>query len=295
MDFINLLDGAMGSELISRGERLPEFVWSAEVNLTNPELVYQIHKDYIDAGANYITTNTFRSTPRAYRKTKLSSNKANNKAHKSLCSAIKVANSAAADDKCKVLGSIAPLEDCYSPDLFPGNLQAYKEFLQIANWMVQEKIDGFILETMNSIDETRTCLEAISVMNKPIWVSYYLSDPEHICSGEPLQDAINMIELYPVECILINCNPLQCTYDAVNNIVDNWSGKWGIYPNLGKGHPSPDGIIEYVHSNSELLTVIHKAISFGTSVIGGCCGSSPEHISLISNKISAIDDEDKNG
>ena len=45
MDFINLLDGAMGSELISRGERLPAFVWSAEVNLTNPELVYQIHKD----------------------------------------------------------------------------------------------------------------------------------------------------------------------------------------------------------------------------------------------------------
>ena len=62
----------MGSELIKRGEDLPPHLWSADSNLKNPELVYQIHKDYIDAGSSYITTNTFRTTPRAYGKTKLS-------------------------------------------------------------------------------------------------------------------------------------------------------------------------------------------------------------------------------
>ena len=56
----------MGSELIKRGEDLPNHLWSAYSNLKTPKLVYQIHKDYIDAGSTYITTNTFRTTPRAY-------------------------------------------------------------------------------------------------------------------------------------------------------------------------------------------------------------------------------------
>ena len=65
----NILDGAMGSELIKRGFRLPDHIWSAEINRTNPDIVRQIHKEYIIAGADFITTNTFRTTPRAYRKT----------------------------------------------------------------------------------------------------------------------------------------------------------------------------------------------------------------------------------
>ena len=85
---IKLLDGAMGSELIHRGETLPNHIWSADCNLTNPELVYQIHKDYISAGANLITTNTFRTTPRAYKKTGLSKLDSINMAHKSLKKAV---------------------------------------------------------------------------------------------------------------------------------------------------------------------------------------------------------------
>ena len=63
-----LLDGAMGSELMRRGLTLPEHIWSADANITNPDLVQQIHKEYVDAGADYITCNTFRTTPRAYKK-----------------------------------------------------------------------------------------------------------------------------------------------------------------------------------------------------------------------------------
>ena len=61
-----ILDGAMGSELIHRGLELPEHIWSADANLSHPELVLEIHREYVEAGADYITANTFRTTPRAY-------------------------------------------------------------------------------------------------------------------------------------------------------------------------------------------------------------------------------------
>ena len=72
MNSVEILDGAMGSEFIRRGISLPKHIWSAQLNIDAQENVYQIHKEYVDAGATYLTTNTFRSTPRSYLKTGLS-------------------------------------------------------------------------------------------------------------------------------------------------------------------------------------------------------------------------------
>ena len=69
-----ILDGAMGTELIKRGLTLPKHIWSADANIHHPKLVQLIHKEYIDAGADYITTNTFRTTPRAYAKARITGN-----------------------------------------------------------------------------------------------------------------------------------------------------------------------------------------------------------------------------
>ena len=126
MTKLSLLDGAIGSELILRGETLPPHIWSAEVNLSNPDLLLNIYKEYINAGSNYITTNTFRTTTRAYKKTGLSTIQANEIAKKSMHSAISIAKRSA-NKSIKILGSIAPLEDCYSPQLFPGVENAKNE------------------------------------------------------------------------------------------------------------------------------------------------------------------------
>ena len=169
MHKIKLLDGAMGTELIKHGELLPQSIWSASTNLTNPDLVYKIHKNHIKAGASYITTNTFRSTPRAFKKIGLSMNDANKKSKKSFDSAIQSAKKASkSNKKIHILGSIAPLEDCYLPSLFPGVKTALKEFEEIGQWINNENLYGFLLETMNSIIETEICLKAISKFKIPI-------------------------------------------------------------------------------------------------------------------------------
>jgi len=284
MTDLKLLDGAMGSEFIRRGEILPPHTWSADVNLTNPDLLYGIHQEYVTAGVDYLTTNTFRTTPRAFQKTGLSYKESYSTAKISMHNAVQMARKAS-NDSIKILGSIAPLEDCYSPDLFPGADLATKEFSVITEWLADERIDIFLLETMNNILETKTCLDVVEKYKLPIWVSFNLLDSDHIQSGELLKDAIKMVNKFSVDCILLNCNPLNRTFGALETLARHCSGKWGIYPNLGVGEPSPDGIIKDYHSDAEFIDLTKNAVKLGATVVGGCCGSNPQHIELLKNLI----------
>ena len=287
MKKFSLLDSAMGSELIHRGETLPDNVWSAYANLHNPEQVYKVHLDNIEAGSQIITANTFRTTSRAYAKTGLSSRLAEQKAQESLSSAIHLAHKAA-NKNAIVLGSIAPLEDCYIPELFPGYEIAFNEFSQLGRWMKVADVDGIILETMNSISETRAAMDALSPFDLPIYISYYLVDAQHLGSGESLNDAIYLLRDYSVQAVLMNCSPVNIMSVAVDNLVSIWTGVWGIYPNLGKGKPAPGGVIKEFFHDDELISLMGKALDNGAEIIGGCCGSSPRHIALMKNEFSNI-------
>jgi len=275
-----ILDGAMGSELIKRGLSLPNHIWSAGANTHHPNMVQKIHRQYVDAGADYIITNTFRTTPRAYQKTGLNRNKACQMAETSLMRAVEHAKNASNLDT-KIIGAIAPLEDCYKPELFPGRDAALSEFAQLGHWMAQTKVDILILETMNSMAETEAGLCALKDIDLPLWVSFVLKDENHLLSGDRLIDALNMLNSFQIKVVLLNCSPIGRTKIAVDNIVDNWGGSWGIYPNLGIGEPSPDGCIIEHEPMEKYLSLVEYALNVGALVVGGCCGSSPEHIAEI--------------
>ena len=280
MASFKILDGAIGSELIRRGLTLPEYIWSADANMNYPELVLQIHGEYVAAGADYITTNTFRTTPRAYLKTGINSKKASQMAKNSLVRAVELAKKTALPGT-KIIGSIAPLEDCYRPDLFPGRDIAISEFSQLGRWMDDARVDILLLETMNSITETEAGICALKDTDQPIWVSFVLKDKNHLLSGDRLADALYMLNSFQIEMVLLNCNSLVRTKRAVDYIVDNTIGSWGIYPNLGRGEPSSDGCIAKCAPMEKYLSLIEYALNSGASVVGACCGSSPEHIAEI--------------
>ena len=284
MPSIKILDGGMGTEIIGQNIKLPNFIWSAHTNIFNPLLIYNIHKKYIDAGADYITTNTFRTTSRAYLKTGLSTNEAKDQALKSLSSALKMAHRARGNTKVKILGSIAPLEDCYSPKNYPGNKDAEIEISEISKWLFEREIDIFILETMNNLQEILSCLKVISKYNIPVWLSLNLSDKQHILSGEKISKIIESISKYNVDKLLLNCNSINQTSLAMPLISKHWSGEWGIYPNLGTGKPSSDGVIKKFSSYRDFLEICIKAVSMGATLLGGCCGSNENHIQLLSEK-----------
>ena len=289
MSTFKILDGAMGSELIRWGMELPEHIWSAAANLTNPELVLKIHREYVDAGADYITANTFRTTPRAFGKldslvagfVEVNKKDAVLNSRNSLFTAVELAKEAARNS-VKVLGSIASLEDCYSPELFPGKNTAITEFRQLGGWLSDAGVDILLLETMNSIAEAEAGLIALQSFELPIWVSFVMKDDEHLLSGDLLLDALTLLQDHSVNTVLLNCNPLQRTEKVMILLTKNWTGKWGIYPNLGIGEPSPNGRITKYESMEKFTALMEKAIDLGASVVGACCGSTPEQISELS-------------
>ena len=289
MSTFKILDGAMGSELIRWGMELPEHIWSAAANLTNPELVLKIHREYVDAGADYITANTFRTTPRAFGKldslvagfVEVNKKDAVLNSRNSLFTAVELAKEAASNS-VKVLGSIASLEDCYSPELFPGKNTAITEFRQLGGWLSDAGVDILLLETMNSIAEAEAGLIALQSFELPIWVSFVMKDDEHLLSGDLLLDALTLLQDHSVNTVLLNCNPLQRTEKAMILLTKNWTGKWGIYPNLGIGEPSPNGRITKYESMEKFTALMEKAIDLGASVVGACCGSTPEQIGELS-------------
>ena len=137
---IKILDGAMGTQLLDYEIELPLPIWSGDINLTHPEYIEKIHKSYLDAGADILTTNTFRTTPRAYCNNGFSVNNAISRSHKSLDMAVKLARQAA-NRNTVIAGSIAPLEECYEPSLFPGQDIAIKEYRELARWLLEAGVD----------------------------------------------------------------------------------------------------------------------------------------------------------
>ena len=133
-----ILDGAMGTQLMERGLKLPLPLWSADLNITHPDDVADVHSSYVAAGADIITTNTFRTTTWSYRKAGFSQQTANHRARESLMRAVESAQRSKAQI---IAGSITSVEDCYKPDLFPGKAVAEDTFGEMLLWFEESGID----------------------------------------------------------------------------------------------------------------------------------------------------------
>ena len=284
MNKLKILDGALGTQLIKKGLALPEHIWSAEANIKNPEIIKNLYSHYINSGADYITTNTFRTTNRAYSKIIKNQNDQTinykEQAKISFNKAIEIAKSIATKN-IEIIGSLAPLEDCYDPNLFPNREIAYNEYTELGCWFSDVEVNILMLETMNSIIETEIAIHALKIFEIPIWVSFVLKDNQHLLSGEKLVDALKVLTKYKIDAVLLNCNSIERTNIAMKILADKWTGKWGIYPNLGTGEPSINGVITNYSSMQKFIDIIGKAANMGASILGGCCGSSHMHIKEI--------------
>ena len=282
-----LLDGAMGTELIRAGLDLPLPIWSGDVNLTHPDYVRKIHEAYLTAGADILTTNTFRTTPRAYRNNGYEEHEARQRSHESLERAVELARQAAGDDII-VAGSIAPLEDCYQPELFPGIEFAQREFRELAIWLQDTGVDIILFETMGSWPEIKTAISVTVDLHLPRWLSLILKNGNTLLDGTDLTNILSNIKDYGIEMVLLNCNLCSITADAVDVLLRNWKGSWGVYPNVGAAMPTKEGVIEKKLTIKEFANEINKYLTSGAKVIGACCGSNPDYISVARESIDLL-------
>lgn len=304
-----LLDGALGTELQRRGidTRLP--LWSARALLTHPEIVLRIHREYVEAGVDIVTANTFRTTPRTFRKAGFSERpiEAGSPRHAShrgaspeggspmgppptdradslTTLAVALARKAADEAPGRtvlVAGSIAPLEDCYRPDLVPSDAELREDHTVQAARLARAGVDFILLETMGVIREAVTALAAARETGNEVVVSFICKADGTLVGGERLADAVRAVARLNPALLSLNCVQLHHVDAAIDTLRAAWSGPWAIYANAGRPDELDSGVITTAVSPGEYAAHAKRWLEAGARIVGGCCGTTPEHIASV--------------
>ncbi|MCX6167959.1 MAG: homocysteine S-methyltransferase family protein [Ignavibacteriales bacterium] len=268
-----LLDGAMGSLLQQKNIPLHKYLWSSIANITHPDAVVQIHKDYIDAGAEIITTNTFRSNPNAFNQSNLHITN-----EEFIRCGVQLAFDAIEEKQILVAGSNAPAEDCYQIERsITQNKLDYNHKLHIEQ-LWESGCDLIWNETQSHWDEIKIICDFCSENSYPFTVNLYFNDELKLLSGEPLNEAVEFISEFSPTCIGFNCvTPQLLNKYFEKNIPPK---KWGFYFNCG-GSEHSDAIIKCVLDPLSYSIEIKQLLELNPMYAGSCCGSNPDHTRAI--------------
>lgn len=277
-----LLDGAMGTELEERGVPTPLPLWSAEALRVSPDQVRRIHEDNIRAGADVLTTATFRTTRRTMAKAGLPESEADRLTTLAVSLARQARDAAAAGREIGIAGALAPLEDCYRPQAAPVESEAYPEHLEQARRLVAAGVDLLLIETMNTIGEGRAAAAAAKAAGIPFVVSFICADAVTILSGEPLADAARTVEPFGPAAILVNCTPPDIVGGCLDTLARSVATPIGCYPNAGgSDFETEEWQLDTRASPEGFARMAAVWIRSGALVLGGCCGTSPAHIKAL--------------
>lgn len=268
-----ILDGGTGTELQRRGfaARLP--LWTAEAARLAPDLLRQIHADYLAAGADIVTANTFRTQPYTLRRAGRETD-----APALTQESVDVARAACREARCGlVAGSLAPLEDCYKPELVPPPDVTRREHALHARHLADAGVDLLLVETMNTAREAHAAAEAALATELPVLVSLILQESGDLLSGEDLDVACAHLRALEVEGrriagFLINCAPPATLLEALARLEGADTRPIGAYANVG--------IPATVEPAAYAAWALECRRS-GARVLGGCCGTTPGHIGAI--------------
>src|SRR5262245_8462886 len=197
-----LLSGACGTELERRGARTPLPLWSAAPLLTAPQLVREVHRDHVAAGAEVATADTFRTIRRTLARAGMDPRRARELTKTAVRLAregvedARRASPAAAARTVRVAGSVAPLEDCFRPDLVPDDATLRAEHGLRVGDLVAAGVDFALVETMNTVREAVAALGACRAAGLPAAVSFTCAargEGVAVLSGESLDAAVDAV------------------------------------------------------------------------------------------------------
>jgi homocysteine S-methyltransferase len=288
-----LLDGATGTELNRRGVNTDLPLWSANALLTAPDVLTQIHVDYIRAGAEMVTANTFR----AHRRSLARGGEAYGaRAAELVRQAVGLARAAAAQAapgrEVFVAGSQAPLEDCYSPQRVPPPAECDREHAEMAQHLAAAGADLILVETMNTIREAVAATRAARATGLPVLTSFVCRSDGRLFSGEHVTAAVQAVAPLGVAGLLINCTPsttIRQPFAELLGAVRALPARvpiCGLYANIGHTNDI-DG-----WTNTQDVTPLEYArlasgwLAQGANLIGGCCGTTPAHVAALSMMLS---------
>ncbi len=285
---ITVLDGGMGRELMRIGAPFRQPEWSALALTESPQHVAQAHRNFIKAGAQVITTNSYALVPFHIGEERFAAEA------RALAELSGILAREAADGALHpvlVAGSLPPLFGSYRPDLFDAANAARIVDPLIAG--LAEHVDLWLGETLSSIVEATTVRQALDragLFRQPLWISYSLNEHGALRSGEPVADAVATAVDIGATAILFNCCAAESITAAIDIAVSTANGAAAIggYANRFVTAHTDDGAANAQisafrddldpESYGEFIT---RWLDAGATVVGGCCGMEPAHIAQI--------------
>ena len=289
-----LLDGGMGRELRRRGVPILDTIWSANALLVAPEVVRQIHADFIAAGADLITVSTYGVIPSDLAKEGIEDRF--EELNLLACRLAAEARAASARDVL-IAGSLPPQFGSYRPDLvhpFDEVEPIYRRQAAI----LAPHVDLVICETMSSAAEGLAAATGACASGRPVWVAWTLHEDcsGRLRSGETIEEAAAALAHLPVSGFLANC----CAPESISVAMPVLAalGPWpaGGYANTFRPVPEDwtldgdrptDGVSRLRDDlDAEAYAGHARAwLAAGARLVGGCCGIGPEHIARLKTLI----------
>jgi len=277
----HVFDGAMGTMLYGRGVFLN--VCYDEVNLRQPDLVKEIHREYIRAGAELIETNTFGANPR-----KLAQYGLAGETERINAAAAALARTAGGG-RAATVGAIGPLGIRIEPFGETSVEEARADFARQARGLLDGGVDGFILETFSDVEELRAALAAVrSLTDLPIIAQMTIGTDGRTHYGTEPGVFGPLLQEMGADVIGVNCSVgPHGVLEAVEQLVVAVTRPISAQPNAGLPRDVGDRKI-YMASPEYMGDYAKRIVEAGARFVGGCCGTTPDHVKAIAAFVHSV-------
>ena len=294
-----IIDGGTGTEIPRRGAPLCPQTWSGRANLEYPDLIREIHEDYIRSGAEVIATNTFWTSRTGLKMGNLD-DKTLEINQLSVRLAIEARSNVKSDKDILIAGSMSTFFPMGNPKVIPEYEDALASYREQAQILAESGVDFFALEMFVRTLDARAAVQAAGEIGLPIWVGYsiqsdgedlYLGTDEGRHGNETIKDAVEAVaSAQGISAFFIMHSDVKDTESGLRILRKYTSLPIGAYAHsIDTEAARPPGFLgnqgERIIDRSvdEYLGYAKDWVGAGATIIGGCCGVTPAHIEALNN------------
>jgi homocysteine S-methyltransferase len=280
-DRVLVFDGAMGTMLYQMGVFINRSYDA--LNLQDPDVVREVHRQYVKAGAEIVETNTFGAT-----RPHLEPHGLADEVVRVNRRAAEIAREAVGEDRY-VVGAIGPLGIRLEPYGPTSEEEARALFAEAIEGLLAGGVDGFVLETFSDLREMHQAMQAVrAVTDLPIISQMTIQEDGRTTYGSLPADIARTLDRWGADVIGLNCSVGPAPMlEAIEQMTPVTTRKLAAQPNAGMPR-EVDGRKMYMSSPDYMAKYAKRLIQAGVRLIGGCCGTTPEHIRQMADAARAL-------